>query len=300
MAEDRYLDIGAGKHLHYLEAGPAEGRPLVFVPGWGSSADVFRPQLAYFGAAGWHVLALDPRNHGGSSDDPEATTYAAQGADIAALVEALGLSGIVLAGWSFGAAACWEYLHTCGFAQVAGLVVVDDPPLPLAENREEYRGNSPEGFERQLAEYLGTEAGLARFVEEKFVDGIFFDEPPQDPVVRNLFVRMAQRVPLPAARSLFVDGHRRDDRNVMALAHDAVPCMFFVAKYRREQGLRCIPRDWPRARVAAFGNHMMFWEYPDRFNGELEGFLRDNGLVQEAPAGRVVGSLIGGTAAGGM
>lgn len=279
MTEDRYLDIGEGRHLHYLEAGPEQGRPLLFVPGWCSSADAFRPQLAHFGEAGWRALALDPRNHGGSSDDPDAATYAAQGEDVATLLDTLDLRGVVLVGWSFGAAACWEYLRACGLERVAGLVVVDDPPLPLADDRSEYRGNSPAGFERQLEGYLGSEEGLARFVEEKFVDGIFFDEPPQDPIVRDLFVRTALRVPLPVARSLFEDGHRRDDRDAMRLAHDAVPCMFFVAKYRREQGLACISRDWPKARVVALGNHMMFWEHPEQFNEELEGFLRDNSLV---------------------
>lgn len=276
MIMDAYLDAGDGIYLHYLDAG--EGRPVLFVPGWTCQADHFRTQIRMLADAGWRGVSFDPVDHGESDHDPTCITYAQQADAIDAVIEGLELDGVVLAGWSFGATACWEYLRTYGFDRIAAFVDIDNPPLALNEDRTEYRGNSAAGFQRQMDEYLVDEAGFRRFVEEKFLDGIFFNTPPTDPAVRTAFVEGSLRVPLDIARALFEDGHKADERDMMEEAATRLPCLFFVADYRHEQGIRCLARDYPDARIEAFGNHMMFWEHPERFFEALTSFLKDNGL----------------------
>ncbi len=54
-----------------------------------------------------------------------------------------------------------------------------------------------------------------------------------------------------------------------------------VADYRKEAGLRCIPRDYPNSEVIALGNHMVFYEYPEEFNRTLEAFLEKHNLMEK-------------------
>ena len=57
--KDLYVTTGDIK-VHYLEAGTGT-RHMVFIPGWTMAAEVWREQIPYFAARGFHVLALDPR-----------------------------------------------------------------------------------------------------------------------------------------------------------------------------------------------------------------------------------------------
>ena len=51
------------------------------------------------------------------------------------------------------------------------------------------------------------------------------------------------------------------------------PSIYFVADHWAETAKPFLAKHCPNARVEAFGGHMMFWEYPDRFNALLAEFL---------------------------
>ena len=52
-----------------------------------------------------------------------------------------------------------------------------------------------------------------------------------------------------------------------------IPALFCVATHWSGTAKPFLARHCPNARVEAFGGHMMFWEYPERFNALLVDFL---------------------------
>ena len=86
--------------LSYTDEGTG-GPPLVLVHGLLCTRDDWRLQAERF--AGSHrVVRPDLRGHGATPRGSEPLTIATLGADVAALLEALDLTGAVLAGHSLG------------------------------------------------------------------------------------------------------------------------------------------------------------------------------------------------------
>jgi pimeloyl-ACP methyl ester carboxylesterase len=101
-----------------------EGTPaLVFVHGWSCDRRYWNAQMDYF-ADRHQVVALDLAGHGESGAGRDAWTMPSFGADVAAVVEQLGLPEIVLIGHSMGGDVIVEAaLRLSG--RVTGLVWVD-------------------------------------------------------------------------------------------------------------------------------------------------------------------------------
>ncbi len=55
----------------------------------------------------------------------------------------------------------------------------------------------------------------------------------------------------------------------------ALPTLFIVDEGAADRAKRHIELRLPNARTEFFGGHMMFWEYPEKFNAVLEKFLRE-------------------------
>jgi pimeloyl-ACP methyl ester carboxylesterase len=101
-----------------------EGSPaLVFVHGWSCDRGYWAKQMATF--AGRHrVVAVDLAGHGDSGAGREEWTIPAFGADVSAVVDALGLERVVLVGHSLGGDVIVEAARRLP-GRIAGLVWVD-------------------------------------------------------------------------------------------------------------------------------------------------------------------------------
>ena len=82
---DRWFRSSDGVRLHYLEAGPATARTIVFIPGWTMPAWIWTPQIEAF-ARRYHVIAFDPRGQGQSAAPEFGYTPARRADDIADLL----------------------------------------------------------------------------------------------------------------------------------------------------------------------------------------------------------------------
>jgi len=101
QAESRYLTVN-GLRLHHLDWGNPSAPPLVFVHGYTSSAQAFNVPARRF-CDRFHIIATDVRGHGESAWSPqEAYQNSDQVADLAALVDQLGLGRFTLVGTSMG------------------------------------------------------------------------------------------------------------------------------------------------------------------------------------------------------
>ena len=78
------------------------GQPFLLVHGLASNARLWDEVAAAVAAAGHPAYAVDLRSHGESSEPPDGYDTATAAADVAAVADALGLSGAVVAGQSWG------------------------------------------------------------------------------------------------------------------------------------------------------------------------------------------------------
>ncbi len=273
---EHYCYVEPDIRLHYIDEG--KGKTILFVTGFSGSAGGFEHQIEYFRKS-FRVIAVDPRNHGKSSRSLRSNTYAQQGRDLGKLIEMLGLDHIILAGWSFGAYAVLNYLEQFGTDKADAFITIDNPVCAILEDPAEYRAGNLDMLRDFHFRYFQSEEGFKQFVIENFIDGIFFIHPPQEKEARDKVLETCLSLPLEVGDQLIVDGHLSDKRKVMKDVEQKIPCLFYIADYRKEEGMRCIPRDYPNSEAVALGNHMMFYEFPEEFNRIMEEFLRSHRLL---------------------
>jgi non-heme chloroperoxidase len=118
---------GGGLRLHVREWGNAEGRPILFVHGWSQSHLCWDKQIESELRDEFRLVAYDLRGHGMSEAPLDAAQYADPclwADDVAAIVEQLGLDGVVLVGWSYGPFVICDYVRAHGQDRVAAIEFV--------------------------------------------------------------------------------------------------------------------------------------------------------------------------------
>ena len=271
--EDRYFEVVPGVDLRYWDEG--EGRPLVFVPGYSFSIEVFEKQIAYLSKF-WRCIAVDPRCHGKSTITHFGNTYDAQGADLVRFIDGLGLKDVVLIGWSFGALATWAYVEQKGLSNVSAVITLDNSPRSLADDPAEYCAGTFDGLLSDNKNAFKSPEALRAFMGG-FCDGLLY-EGKLDPALRQELIDTACRIPVDVMHLLYADGWLSDKREVYHAIDENVPNLLVIANYRKDVGVPYMKAHYPHTRVEAFGMHMMFHEYPEKTNELIESFLRDHKL----------------------
>lgn len=97
MIESRFETVD-GLRIHYLEAGPRDGLPVVLFHGWPTNAHLWRSALGPIAAAGRRAIALDLPGFG-ASDKPADASYSFPffGRVIDGLLDGLGIERTGLA-----------------------------------------------------------------------------------------------------------------------------------------------------------------------------------------------------------
>lgn len=93
----------AGREIYY-EHYRGSGTPVVLIHGWAMSCRVWDNVTRFLVEAGHEVVCFDQRGCGRSDKDFEDVSIAASVSDVMKLLEALGIEGAVLNGWSLGGA----------------------------------------------------------------------------------------------------------------------------------------------------------------------------------------------------
>ena len=121
--EERAIRLADGLEMAYVERGAGEPA-LVFIHCGNCRKEVWSETLDAF-AATHRVVAMDLPGHGHSGAGRARFTIPDLGADVAALVEGLGLGRIVLVGNSLGGPVALEAARRLGAGRVLGVVAVD-------------------------------------------------------------------------------------------------------------------------------------------------------------------------------
>ena len=154
-----FIKTKDGTEIFYKEWG--SGQPIVFHHGWPLSADDWDTQMLFFLSKGYRVIAHDRRGHGRSTQTAnghEMDTYAA---DVATLVDALGLKNAIHAGHSTGGGEAARYVARYGKKNgVAKLVLIGAVPPVLLKSARNPGGTPIELFDSLRA---GLAANRAQF-----------------------------------------------------------------------------------------------------------------------------------------
>ena len=137
--------------LHFDDHG--SGRPVVLIHGYPLDGRSFEKQERLLLQAGLRVITYDRRGFGKSSQPSTGYDYDTLAADLKALLDALDLSDIVLAGFSMGTGEVTRYLGRYGSSRVSKAVLMGAIPpflLKTADNPEGVDGAVFDGIKNAV------------------------------------------------------------------------------------------------------------------------------------------------------
>lgn len=124
-ASSRMVTTEPGVEIRVVESGPDNTlATLVLVPGWSTSAEVWREQIDHFSRSR-RVISFDPRSQGASTKVTTGNNPDARARDLKAVLDEAKADRIVLVGWSQGVQDVAGYVNQFGTERLAGVVLVD-------------------------------------------------------------------------------------------------------------------------------------------------------------------------------
>lgn len=262
------LEVDDDVKLYYEEHG--SGAPIVFVHGWTASGAAWGAQVLYF-SKDYRVITLDLRSHGNSSKPLQGNTITQYARDVKRLLDGLGVRDVVLVGWSMGVDVVLDYYRQFGASNVRGLGLVDMTPCSLCADA--WNSQLPREV---LAQFTYAIQQDRRAWFSQFWKLLW--NSPTSASVEEAFYRGTTMTPTVVALSLLYDMVYRDYRPLLPTI--SVPTVVFAANSGLfPKGIETgqyVHASIPNSRLIIFENaaHMIPMEDPQRFNQELESFVR--------------------------
>ena len=262
------ITVAEGVEIAYTERG--SGPPIMFVPGWTMSGEVFEHQLAGL-APPLRAITLDPRSHGRSTVTATGNTYPQQGRDLLAFLDALDLGPVHLVGWSYGALACYAAVAEAGTGCRRSLTVLDQTPRPLGTGAPgEWAEMDLDGFlDGMLAPLV---ANPDRFAAEFAAEAL--GRTPAAGEERWL-TAMHLATPRHATVSLLVSAMSSDYRELAGSLSQQVPVAHVVDGGWLDEAEPWLTTHLPGAALWTMPSHLGFWDSPADFNRRLTSFLAE-------------------------
>lgn len=261
-----------GVALHVVAAGPPDAPAIVLVHGWSQHHLSWSKQLSSDLAQSYRMIAPDLRGHGASDkpDDPSAYDHSAPwAADMAAIIDQLGLDQPILLGWSMGGFVLFDYLRHHRDGAIGGLVLVGarvrigakaDPAM-LAQRKADvqalgaYSEDQAEQLKAIIAFLKACAAGPLSKTDLALMTGFNMLVPPH--------IRRACR-------------ERSEDWRA-DLGQLTKPALILQGRAERvcpkpffEETAAAIPH--AQTLIYPASGHLPFWEEPERFNADLAQF----------------------------
>ena len=264
----KYVTIEPGVEIFYVDVG--KGDAIVMIPGLSFNTEVFQAQIEYFSKTN-RVIAFDPRGQGRSSKVLFGNDYTTHGKDLAKILEILNLNKVTLLGWSTGNLTVWSYAKEFGIEKIKSAILIDMSPKPISDNDKDWVECSFDDLCSISTQVLTTQEGQRNF---------FADYATQVMVQRKLseedlffIVDISSRTPCHITNSLFASAVMGDFREGCKKLNDNVPTLIFIAEHWAEIAEPFMKRNYQKIQTVVMGGHLMFWEYPEKFNAELKQFL---------------------------
>lgn len=156
-----YVTTKDGTQIFYKDWGT--GQPIVFHHGWPLSGDDWDNQMLFFLAQGYRVVAHDRRGHGRSSQPATGNEMDTYAADVAAVVDHLGLTGAVHVGHSTGGGEVARYVARYGGGgRVAKAALIGAVPPVMVKSDKNPGGTPIELFDDLRAQLAANRAQFYR------------------------------------------------------------------------------------------------------------------------------------------
>jgi non-heme chloroperoxidase len=258
--------LSNGVTLNVTDEG--SGTPVVFVHGVMMSGRFFDHQVPYF-SRHYRVIVPDLRGHGRSEKVLYGHTVANYARDLKHLFEARGVQRPVLVGWSMGSMVVYEYLKQFGQDDVAGIVIVDQPPSDFAWEGYEFGPLTVQAL-GELVEALQMDQHA---VAEEFASLMLHNETPE---AKAWMVEEITQVPAAVASTILVNQTFQDYRPFFAEVR--IPTLVLFGRDNKmtppEAG-EYIASQIAGAKLQIFehSSHVPFYEEADAFNEAVRAFV---------------------------
>lgn len=268
-----------GAKLNYLESG--RGRPIVMIPGWSQTAEMFADQISAF-SANYRVLALDMRGHGDSSKPVHGYRMARLAKDLHEFLNGMNLKKATLVGHSMGCSVIWGHWDLFGSHNTHSMILIDQAPCttfgPNWTDEEKALSGaifSPQSLYDTALALAGSdgEATTGGMVNGMFFTKSYPEAQKKYAIVQNL------KFPRKSAADLLVNHCMQDWRDTISRIN--VPTLVVGAKgsFFNPKSQEWIASRIPGAKVEIFdveegGSHFMFMENPTKFNKIALNFLK--------------------------
>jgi non-heme chloroperoxidase len=260
--------------IHYTDHGT--GQPVVLIHGYPLNGESWERQERVLLAEGYRVITYDRRGFGGSSHPTIGYDYDTFASDLNALLDHLGLDGVVLVGFSMGSGEVTRYLGRYGSARVRKAALFGAiPPFLLKTD------DNPEGVDREVFEGIKSAIVADRYAYFKsFFDNFYNVDVLGGTKITDQALQASFNVAVsssPYATYACVDTWLTDFRDdlpkidipTLVVHGDADRILPFSATAERLPGLI---KDVKLVKVAG-GPHNIAWTHPDEVNKALLEFL---------------------------
>lgn len=269
VSAGEYIRVSPDLELYFEEAGT--GKPIVFIPGWTATTEYMRQQIDHFSKQ-YRAIVYDPRSQGRSTKTLENNNYTQHGADLKAFIDAMSLTDIVLVGHSAGCDDAYSYFRAYGTSDIKAFICIDQSPKNIIENEGDWG-------------LIKTPTDLKAFHHALTYDRLTWAQDFQQSMVtrilttdeKNWLVDVSMKTPTYATVSLIFDLMMADYRAEARMIDGNIPVLNVLSDKEgwTEPGKAWLAKNAPHSEVVAFGLHLMFWEFPDRFNAIVDEFLND-------------------------
>ena len=142
IARAEYIEVEPNVRLHVTDAG--EGRPIVLIPGWPLSDEMFEYQYNDLINQNFRVIGITLRGFGKSDKPYGKYDYDVHAADIRKILNQLKIKDAVLAGFSMGGAIAVRLVATDEEAVFSKLALLA-AAAPIFTMRDDFPYNLPKG-----------------------------------------------------------------------------------------------------------------------------------------------------------
>lgn len=140
LARAEYIEVAPNVRLHITDAG--EGRPIVLIPGWPLSDEMYEYQYNDLINKNFRVIGITLRGFGKSDKPYGAYTYDVHVMDIHKILKKLNVRDAVLGGFSMGGAIAIHYLSVYNSTHVSKLALFG-AAAPVWTQRKDFPYNLP-------------------------------------------------------------------------------------------------------------------------------------------------------------
>lgn len=269
---EKGISVASRIELRVIEAGKEENvPPIVFIPGWSASADIWSGQIQRFDRT-HRIMSFDPRSQGQSTKALDGNTPEQRAEDLHALMIKEHLRRPVLVAWSQAVQDVAAYVLQYGTSNLSGIVLVDAAVSDGAKAIAKRPVESAAQFER-FNSYLTS--------QQDYLHGMFgaIISKPQPPGTVDRAIATGMKTPPSIGLAMLVADMFTFDRTA-ALSRMNCPVLIIASSRSPELSLQ-------KSEAQAIKNaqfveiddaaHAVFLDQPDRFAAVLTRFL--NGSI---------------------